>query len=77
MLSGWATQDAKERFEYVKSLDNVSKEELKAEVIFHKTRSAEFEREKERWRKLDQENGGKIYKLEQEIEELKGGKDDN
>ena len=46
-------------------------------MIFHKTRSAEFEREKERWRKLDQENGGKIYKLEQEIEELKGGKDDN
>jgi hypothetical protein len=59
MLSGWATMNAERQFEYRERLELFSKEELVAEVMFHFTRSADFERQKEFWRKLDQENGGR------------------
>ena len=62
MLSGWATMDTEQELEYRESLGNYSKEELISEVMFHFTRSADFERQKEYWRKKDQENGARQFK---------------
>jgi hypothetical protein len=64
-LSGWATQNELERFEYAKNLDEYSEDELKSELMFHKSRSATFERQKEYWRKEHQKISIELYKCEE------------